>query len=192
MWVQDRLPLAMLKDHGTNLQTVQQFIKKNQVSARAAAGAGGTPHPEPSTHLHPTPPLQNLRREIQVHRPRVDEVLERATAVASIKSPEAEAVRSLLERLGTMWAELQEQTERRQQALDATYQLEQYYFDVAEVESWLGEQELLLMNEEKGKVAFRGLGLGWRGWVNWVGWVGSARLVGLGELEGLGWVGLIG
>ncbi|XP_051631974.1 spectrin beta chain, non-erythrocytic 4-like, partial [Manacus candei] len=36
-------------------------------------------------------------------------------------------------------------------ALDATYQLEQYYFDVAEVESWLGEQELLLMNEEKGK-----------------------------------------
>uniref|UniRef100_A0A8U8CKB8 Spectrin beta chain n=1 Tax=Geospiza parvula TaxID=87175 RepID=A0A8U8CKB8_GEOPR len=93
----------------------------------------------------------NLRREIQVHRPRVDEVLERAAAVASIKSPEAEGVRGLLERLGTLWAELQEQTERRQQALDATYQLEQYYFDVAEVESWLGEQELLLMNEEKGK-----------------------------------------
>ncbi|RLV63671.1 hypothetical protein DV515_00018032, partial [Chloebia gouldiae] len=151
MWVQDRLPLAMLKDHGTNLQTVQQFIKKNQVSTRAAAAAGVTLHPEPSTHLHPTPSLQNLRREIQVHRPRVDEVLERAAAVASIKSPEAEGVRCLLEQLGTMWAELQEQTERRQQALDATYQLEQYYFDVAEVESWLGEQELLLMNEEKGK-----------------------------------------
>uniref|UniRef100_A0A674GFK3 Spectrin beta chain n=1 Tax=Taeniopygia guttata TaxID=59729 RepID=A0A674GFK3_TAEGU len=77
MWVQDRLPLAMLKDHGTNLQTVQQFIKKNQ----------------------------NLRREIQVHRPRVDEVLERAAAVASIRSPEAEAVRGLLERLATMWDE---------------------------------------------------------------------------------------
>ncbi|KAM9211239.1 LOW QUALITY PROTEIN: spectrin beta chain, non-erythrocytic 4-like, partial [Leptosomus discolor] len=123
LWVQDRLPLATLKDHGTNLQTVQQFIKKNQ----------------------------NLRREIQVHRPRVDEVLERAGAVASIKSPEAEGVRRLLERLGTMWAELQEQAELRQQTLDATYQLEQYYFDVAEVESWLGEQELLLMSEEKGK-----------------------------------------
>ncbi|XP_063174529.1 spectrin beta chain, non-erythrocytic 4-like [Chroicocephalus ridibundus] len=123
LWVQDRLPLATLKDHGTNLQTVQQYIKKNQ----------------------------NLRREIQVHRPRVDEVLERAGAVASIKSPEAEGVRRLLERLGTLWGELQEQAERRQQTLDATYQLEQYYFDVAEVESWLGEQELLLMSEEKGK-----------------------------------------
>ncbi|XP_069738334.1 LOW QUALITY PROTEIN: spectrin beta chain, non-erythrocytic 4 [Phaenicophaeus curvirostris] len=123
LWVQDRLPLAMLKDHGTNLQTVQQFIKKNQ----------------------------NLRRELQVHRPRVEEVLDRARAVASIKSPEAEGVRRLLERLETTWGELQEKAELRQQSLDATYQLEQYYFDVAEVESWLGEQELLLMNEEKGK-----------------------------------------
>uniref|UniRef100_A0A8C3CT65 Spectrin beta, non-erythrocytic 4 n=1 Tax=Cairina moschata TaxID=8855 RepID=A0A8C3CT65_CAIMO len=123
LWVQDRLPLATQQDLGSNLQSVQQLIKKNQ----------------------------NLRREIQVHRPRVDEVLERAAAVASIKSPEAEGVRRLLERLGGAWGELQEQAERRQQALDAAFQLEQYYFDVAEVESWLGEQELLLMSEEKGK-----------------------------------------
>uniref|UniRef100_A0A8C3I874 Spectrin beta chain n=1 Tax=Chrysemys picta bellii TaxID=8478 RepID=A0A8C3I874_CHRPI len=59
-WVQDRLPLATLRDHGSNLQAVQHFIKKNQ----------------------------NLRRELQVHQPRVDEVLERAGALASIKSPE--------------------------------------------------------------------------------------------------------
>ncbi|XP_077645281.1 spectrin beta chain, non-erythrocytic 4 isoform X2 [Lonchura striata] len=123
MWVQDRLPLATLKDHGTNLQTVQQLIKKNQ----------------------------NLRREIQARRPRVDEVLERAAAVACVESPEAEVARGLLGRLATAWAELQEQAERRQQALDASYQLQQYLFDVAEVEAWLGEQELLLMSEEKGK-----------------------------------------
>ncbi|XP_057245144.1 spectrin beta chain, non-erythrocytic 4-like, partial [Malurus melanocephalus] len=123
MWVQERLPLATLKELGTNLQSVQQFIKKNQ----------------------------NLRREIDAHRPRLEEVLERAAAVASIKSPEAEAARELLERLAAMWAELQEKAELRQQSLDAAFQLEQYYFDVAEVEAWLGEQELLLMNEEKGK-----------------------------------------
>ncbi|XP_065520317.1 spectrin beta chain, non-erythrocytic 4-like isoform X4 [Lathamus discolor] len=123
LWVQDRLPLATLKEHGTNLQTVQQFIKKNQT----------------------------LRREIQVHRPRVAEVLERAGAVASIRSPEAEGVRRLLERLGSLWGELQEQAERRQQALDAAFQLEQYKCDVAEVEAWLGEQELLLMSDDKGK-----------------------------------------
>uniref|UniRef100_A0A803SWE2 Spectrin beta chain n=1 Tax=Anolis carolinensis TaxID=28377 RepID=A0A803SWE2_ANOCA len=123
LWVQDRLPLATLKDHGSNLQTVQQFIKKNQ----------------------------NLRREIQVHKPRMDDVLERATSIATIKSPEVDPVRLLLEKLSELWIALQEETERRQHLLDATYQVEQYYFDVAEVESWLSEQELFMMNEEKGK-----------------------------------------
>lgn len=32
--MQDRLPLARLKDRGSNLQSVQQLIKKNQVSRR--------------------------------------------------------------------------------------------------------------------------------------------------------------
>ncbi|XP_067316955.1 spectrin beta chain, non-erythrocytic 4-like [Anolis sagrei] len=123
LWVQDRLPLATLKDHGSNLQTVQQFIKKNQ----------------------------NLRREIQVHKPRMDDVLERATSIATIKSPEVDPVRLLLEKLSELWITLQEETERRQHLLDATYQVEQYYFDVAEVESWLSEQELFMMNDEKGK-----------------------------------------
>ncbi|XP_029426950.1 spectrin beta chain, non-erythrocytic 4 [Rhinatrema bivittatum] len=122
-WVQERLPLAMVKEHGDNLQKVQQFIKKNQ----------------------------NLRREIQVHRPRVDDVLERAGAIASIKSPEAENVRLSLEKLRQLWDSLREEVERRQQLLDATYQVQQYYFDLAEVETWLSEQELLMMNDEKGK-----------------------------------------
>nr|XP_028597620.1 spectrin beta chain, non-erythrocytic 4 isoform X1 [Podarcis muralis] len=123
IWVQDRLPLATLKDHGSNLQTVQQFIKKNQ----------------------------NLRREIQVHKPRMDDVLERARSIATIKTPEVDPVRLLLEKLSEMWGALQEETEQRQHLLDATYQVEQFYFDVAEVEAWLSEQELFMMNEEKGK-----------------------------------------
>lgn len=36
--------------------------------------------------------------------------------------------------------------------LDAMYQAQQYFFDTAEVEAWLSEQELHMMNEEKGKV----------------------------------------
>uniref|UniRef100_A0A452I344 PH domain-containing protein n=1 Tax=Gopherus agassizii TaxID=38772 RepID=A0A452I344_9SAUR len=122
-WVQDRLPLATLRDPGSNLQAVQHFIKKNQ----------------------------NLRRELQVHQPRVAEVLERAGALTSMKIPEVAGVQLLLEKLRELWGALQEQTEQRQHLLDATYQVEQYYFDVGEVEAWLSEQELLLMNEEKGK-----------------------------------------
>ncbi|XP_075692211.1 spectrin beta chain, non-erythrocytic 4 [Rhinoderma darwinii] len=122
-WVQERLPLATSKDHGTNLQTVQQLIKKNQ----------------------------NLRREIQVHSPRADDILERAGAIASIRTPEAEGVRIGFESLRGMWDLLRQETERRQQLLDIHYQVQQYYFDVGEVETWLSEQELLMMNDEKGK-----------------------------------------
>uniref|UniRef100_G3U6K7 PH domain-containing protein n=1 Tax=Loxodonta africana TaxID=9785 RepID=G3U6K7_LOXAF len=122
-WVQERLPLAMQTERGNGLQAVQQHMKKNQ----------------------------GLRREIQAHGPRLEEVLERAGALASLRSPEAEAVRSGLEQLRGAWVGLREATERRQQALDAAFQVEQYYFDMAEVEAWLGEQELLMMSEDKGK-----------------------------------------
>ena len=99
-------------------------------------------------HSHP----QGLRREIQAHGTRLEEVLERAGALASLRSPEAEAVRRGQEQLQSAWAGLREAAERRQQVLDAAFQVEQYYFDVAEVEAWLGEQELLMMSEDKGKV----------------------------------------
>lgn len=49
------------------------------------------------------------------------------------------------------------ETERRQLVLDAMYQAQQYFFDTAEVEAWLSEQELHMMNEEKGKVRVRTL-----------------------------------
>lgn len=99
-------------------------------------------------HSHP----QGLRREIHAHGTRLEEVLERAGALASLRSPEAEAVRRGQEQLQSAWAGLREAAERRQQVLDAAFQVEQYYFDVAEVEAWLGEQELLMMSEDKGKV----------------------------------------
>ncbi|KAG8448770.1 hypothetical protein GDO86_015726 [Hymenochirus boettgeri] len=123
LWVQERLPVATSKEHGSGLQAVQQLIKKTQ----------------------------NLRREIQVHTPRIDDILERAGAIASIRSPEAEGVRLGYESLREMWNLLREETERRQQLLDISYQVQQYYFDLGEVETWLSEHELLMMNDEKGK-----------------------------------------
>uniref|UniRef100_A0A8C4FGF7 Spectrin beta chain n=1 Tax=Dicentrarchus labrax TaxID=13489 RepID=A0A8C4FGF7_DICLA len=79
LWIQERLPMAMSQEHGSTLQAVQQLMKKNQT----------------------------LQRELQGHRGRIEDVLERAGIIASIRSPE--------------------------------------------VEAWLSEQELHMMNEEKGK-----------------------------------------
>ncbi|XP_035535526.1 spectrin beta chain, non-erythrocytic 2-like [Morone saxatilis] len=123
LWIQERLPMAMSQEHGSTLQAVQQLMKKNQT----------------------------LQRELQGHRGRIEDVLERAGIIASIRSPEADCVRAGHDQLAQLWALLWAETERRQLILDAMYQAQQYYFDTAEVEAWLSEQELHMMNEEKGK-----------------------------------------
>uniref|UniRef100_A0A8C7L1H5 Spectrin beta, non-erythrocytic 4 n=1 Tax=Oncorhynchus kisutch TaxID=8019 RepID=A0A8C7L1H5_ONCKI len=123
LWVQERLPAATSQEHGSSLQAVQHLMKKNQT----------------------------LQRELQGHRASVENVLERANVIASIRSPEADCVRAGLEQLSGLWGLLWAETERRQLVLDAMYQAQQYYFDTAEVEAWLSEQELHMMNEEKGK-----------------------------------------
>ncbi|XP_063349765.1 spectrin beta chain, non-erythrocytic 4-like isoform X2 [Pelmatolapia mariae] len=123
LWVQERLPMAMSQEHGSSLQAVQQLMKKNQ----------------------------SLQRELQSHRSRIEDVLERAGIIGSIRSPEADCIRAGHDQLAQLWALLWAETERRQLVLDAMYQAQQYYFDTAEVEAWLSEQELHMMNEEKGK-----------------------------------------
>uniref|UniRef100_A0A4W5R2Y8 Spectrin beta chain, erythrocytic n=1 Tax=Hucho hucho TaxID=62062 RepID=A0A4W5R2Y8_9TELE len=60
LWVEERLPLAMSDEHGSNLQTVQLLLKKNQT----------------------------LQREMKGHQPRVNEVLERGRRMASAATEE--------------------------------------------------------------------------------------------------------
>lgn len=114
-------------------------------------------------NLSPSPPLndcesppspQSLQRELQSHRSRMEEVLEQAGIIASIRSPAADCIRAGQDQLAQLWALLWTETERRQLLLDTMYQVQQYYLDTAEVEAWLSEQELHMMNEEKGKVGF--------------------------------------
>ncbi|KAF4101711.1 hypothetical protein G5714_018143 [Onychostoma macrolepis] len=123
LWMQERLPMATSQEHGTSLQAVQQLMKKNQ----------------------------SLQRELQGHRGRVEDVLERAGVIASIRSPEADSIRAGMEQLHQLWEVLWTETEHRQLRLDVMYQAQQYYFDAGEVEAWLSEQELHMMNEETGK-----------------------------------------
>ncbi|XP_072302856.1 spectrin beta chain, non-erythrocytic 4 [Eucyclogobius newberryi] len=122
LWIQERLPLASSKDYGNNLQSVQQLVKKHQT----------------------------LHRELTGRRARVEEVLDRAAIIASLRTPEVEFVREGAGHVRQLWEVLQLETERRAVLLDATLQAQQYYTEAAKVESWLSEQKLQLANEEKG------------------------------------------
>uniref|UniRef100_A0A8C6TEZ0 Uncharacterized protein n=1 Tax=Neogobius melanostomus TaxID=47308 RepID=A0A8C6TEZ0_9GOBI len=117
MWIQERLPLATAKDFGNNLQSVQQLVKKHQLTGRRA---------------------------------RVEEVLDRAGIIASLRTPEVEFVREGAGHVRQLWEVLQLETERRSVLLDAMLQSQQYYNEAAKVESWLSERKLQLANEEKG------------------------------------------
>ncbi|XP_044071033.1 spectrin beta chain, non-erythrocytic 1 isoform X4 [Siniperca chuatsi] len=123
LWVEERMPLATSTDHGHNLQTVQLLIKKNQT----------------------------LQKEIQGHQPRYDDIFERSQHVLREDSPTAELIRQRLAELQSLWEQIRKETEKRHDRLSEAHKAQQYYFDAAEAEAWMSEQELYMMSEEKAK-----------------------------------------
>uniref|UniRef100_A0AAY5L1K5 PH domain-containing protein n=1 Tax=Esox lucius TaxID=8010 RepID=A0AAY5L1K5_ESOLU len=122
LWIQERLPLASSKDYGNNLQSVHQHVKINQT----------------------------LQRDLQGRRARVEEVLDRAGIIASLRTPEVDFVREGAGHVRQLWEVLTLEAERRSVMLDVVLQAQQYYSEAAKVESWLAGQKLHLINEEKG------------------------------------------
>ncbi|XP_072189987.1 spectrin beta chain, non-erythrocytic 1 isoform X2 [Excalfactoria chinensis] len=123
LWVGERMPIATSTDHGHNLQTVQLLIKKNQT----------------------------LQKEIQGHQPRIDDIFERSQNIITDSSPNAEVIQQRLADLKQLWNLLIEETEKRHKRLEESHRAQQYYFDAAEAEAWMSEQELYMMSEEKAK-----------------------------------------
>nr|XP_033811557.1 spectrin beta chain, non-erythrocytic 2 isoform X2 [Geotrypetes seraphini] len=117
LWVGERLPLAVSTEHGRDLPSVQLLIKKNQT----------------------------LQKEIQGHRPRIDDIQERGKTMDTLE------VQKRLSTLLDAWKELVRETEKRHERLEQAQRAQQFYFDVAEAEAWMGEQELHMMSEEKAK-----------------------------------------
>ncbi|XP_032419010.1 spectrin beta chain, non-erythrocytic 1-like isoform X2 [Xiphophorus hellerii] len=123
LWAQERMPVATSTEHGHNLQTVQLLIKKNQT----------------------------LQKEIQGHQPRINDILERSRSLLQDKSSNTDLIRQRLADLQQLWKELMEEVEQRHSRLEEAHKAQQYYFDAAEAEAWMSEQELYMMSEEKAK-----------------------------------------
>ncbi|KAM9146827.1 spectrin beta chain, erythrocytic isoform 1-T2 [Pangshura tecta] len=121
LWLQERLPLAKSTDHGTNLQTVQLLMKKNQT----------------------------LQKEIAGHSPRVEDVLRRAERTVAAADGDCSAVEEQRRVLKESWSTLQEETGRRWQRLQQANEAQQYYLDAGEAEAWISEQELYVVADEK-------------------------------------------
>lgn len=67
-------------------------------------------------------------------------------------SPVSATIRQRLDELKRLWRLIQEEVEKRHKRLEEAHKAQQYYFDAAEAEAWMSEQELYMMSEEKAKV----------------------------------------
>ena len=97
-------------------------------------------------------PVQTLQKELQGHQPRIDDIMERSRSLLQEESSEG-GVPQRLKELQELWRLLLEEVGRRDDRLGHAHQAQQYYFDAAEAEAWMSEQELYMMSEEKAKVS---------------------------------------
>ncbi|XP_071480653.1 spectrin beta chain, non-erythrocytic 1-like [Diadema antillarum] len=123
IWVQEKLPLATSQDVGNSLQVVQTLQKKTN----------------------------SLNAEVDGHVPRLEEVIERGKAMIEQGHPQSEyiqvSITELEEHLTILKSAI---TERKEKLVDST-KAQQYYFNAAEAEAWMSEQELYMMGEERAK-----------------------------------------
>ncbi|XP_028915128.1 spectrin beta chain, erythrocytic [Ornithorhynchus anatinus] len=120
LWVDERLPLAQSTDYGTNLQTVQLLMKKNQT----------------------------LQNELTGHAPRIEDVLQRGQEMVASADIDCRDIEEWLGSLQGSWDTLQGATAQRLQRLQDASEAQQYYLDAGEAEAWISEQELYVISDE--------------------------------------------
>merc|ERR1719225_494188 len=93
-------------------------------------------------------------QELANHESRINAVLESGQKLISEGHPEADKYERDLNNLTDKWARLMDMMEARKQKLLTNEKVQQFMFDANEAESWMSEQELYMMVEDRGKDEF--------------------------------------
>ena len=95
---------------------------------------------------------ESLSKEIENHEQRLLEHLHKECERISEDYPSrTNEFQERLQQLSDNYIQLKETIKRRRKHLDLFENLYQYYYDLSEAEAWLGEQELYMMSDERGK-----------------------------------------
>ncbi|CAF2200217.1 unnamed protein product [Rotaria magnacalcarata] len=95
---------------------------------------------------------ESLLKEIENHEQRLLEHLNNERIRISQDYPSRqEEFQERLQQLSNNYVELKDTIKQRREHLELLESLYQYYYDLSEAEAWLGEQELYMMSEERGK-----------------------------------------
>merc|ERR1711971_967056 len=98
--------------------------------------------------------VQMMQAEIANHEPRISSVMETGQKMIDEGHPEADKFDRDLNNLTEKWERLSEMLEARKQKLLINERVQQFLFDANEAESWMSEQELYMMVEDRGKDEF--------------------------------------
>merc|ERR1719225_1365820 len=126
LWTDEKLSLASSQEVGNSLQAVNLLLKKHKM----------------------------MQQEISNHEHRVNLVMESGNKMVSEGHPESQKYDRDMTNLTEKWARLQELMEQRQQKLLVNEKVQQFLYDANEAESWMSEQELYMMVEDRGKDEF--------------------------------------
>merc|ERR1719511_235900 len=95
-----------------------------------------------------------MQQEVSNHEHRVNAVMESGQKLISEGHPESQKYERDMNNLTEKWARLQELLDQRQQNLLVNEKVQQFLYDANEAESWMSEQELYMMVEDRGKDEF--------------------------------------
>merc|ERR1719325_480168 len=126
LWTDEKLSVASSQEVGNSLQAVNLLLKKHKM----------------------------MQQEISNHEPRISSVMETGQKMIDEGHPEAQKYDRDMTNLTEKWARLQELMEQRQQKLLVNEKVQQFLYDANEAESWMSEQELYMMVEDRGKDEF--------------------------------------
>ncbi|CAF0848373.1 unnamed protein product [Didymodactylos carnosus] len=95
---------------------------------------------------------ESLLKEIDNHEQRLIENLKiECDQISAMYPQRADEFQQRLEELLLNYTQLRETIRQRREHLELLEQIYQYYYDLSEAEAWLGEQELYMISEERGK-----------------------------------------
>jgi spectrin beta len=123
LWIDEKMPSVLSEEIGNSLFNVHMLKKNNQT----------------------------LKTEIDNHEPRIMTICNNGQKLIDEGHEDASEFADLISGLVQKWQELKDALDGRHKRLDNSERVQQYFFDAQEAESWMSEQELYMMVEDRGK-----------------------------------------
>lgn len=123
LWIDEKMPLANSTEYGNSLFNVHALKKKHQ----------------------------SLGNEIDNHEARIMAICHNGQKLIDEGHENSEEFSDLIKQLMAKWQHLRDAIDNRRKQLEQSEKVQQYLFDAGEAESWMSEQELYMMVEDRGK-----------------------------------------